>query len=45
MLRLEDSDMATQYAEEFKKDAVRYWQEHKDIDISACAKNLGIGAA
>lgn len=34
--------MAKQYKEEFKKDAVRYWEEHKDIGISACAKNLGI---
>ena len=34
--------MATQYTEEFKKDAVRYWQEHKELGINACAKNLGI---
>lgn len=32
----------TQYTEEFKKDAVRYWEEHKDLGISACAKNLGV---
>lgn len=30
------------YTEEFKKDAVIYWQEHKDLGINACAKNLGI---
>ena len=23
--------MATQYAEEFKKDAVRYWKEHPEL--------------
>ena len=34
--------MATQYTEEFKKDAVRYWEEHKELGINACAKNLGI---
>lgn len=34
--------MSTQYTEEFKKDAVIYWQEHKDLGINACAKNLGI---
>lgn len=34
--------MATQYTEEFKKDAVRYWEEHRDLSISACAKNLGV---
>lgn len=34
--------MAKQYTEEFKKDAVRYWEEHKDIGITACAKNLGV---
>ena len=34
--------MATQYTEEFKKDAVRYWKEHPDLGINKCAKNLGI---
>ena len=34
--------MATQYSEEFKKDAVKYWEEYKDLGINACAKNLGI---
>ncbi len=34
--------MATQYTEEFKKDAVRYWKEHPELGISKCAKNLGI---
>ncbi|MGN0305776.1 MAG: hypothetical protein ACI4D2_06430 [Lachnospiraceae bacterium] len=26
--------MATQYTEEFKKDAVRYWKEHSELGIS-----------
>lgn len=34
--------MATQYTEEFKKDAVRYWKEHPELGIGKCAKNLGI---
>ena len=34
--------MATQYTEEFKKDAVIYWQEHSELRINKCAKNLGI---
>ena len=39
---MEEITMSKQYTEEFKKDAVRYWNEHRDIGISACAKNLGI---
>ncbi len=34
--------MATQYSEEFKKDAVRYWEEHQELGVNACAKNLDI---
>ena len=34
--------MATQYTEEFKKDAVRYWKEHPELGIGKCAKNLGV---
>lgn len=34
--------MATQYAEEIKNDAVRYWKEHPELGIAKCAKNLGI---
>ena len=29
--------MATQYAEEFKKDAVRYWKEHPELGIGKSA--------
>ena len=35
-------NMATQYTEEFKNDAVRYWKEHPELGIAKCAKNLGI---
>ena len=28
---MEEWIMATQYAEEFKKDAVRYWKEHPEL--------------
>ena len=34
--------MATQYTEEFKKDAVKYRKEHPELGINKCAKNLGI---
>lgn len=34
--------MAAQYTKEFKEDAVRYSNEHKELGISTCAKNLGI---
>lgn len=34
--------MATQYTEEFKNDAVRYWKEHPELGIAKCTKNLGI---
>ena len=34
--------MATQYTEEFKRDAVRYWKEHPELGIGRWAKNLGI---
>ncbi len=34
--------MATQYPEEFKKDAARYWEEHQELGVNACARNPGI---
>lgn len=34
--------MSKQYTEEFKKDAVRYYMEHQDMGMAACAKNLNI---
>ena len=34
--------MATQYTEDFKRDAVKYWKEHPELVIKKCALNLGI---
>ena len=34
--------MATQYTEEFKNDAVRYWKDHPKLGVAKCAKNLRI---
>lgn len=34
--------MATQYSKEFKEDAIKYYNDHQDLGIIACAKNLGI---
>lgn len=39
---MEELIMATQYTEEFKKDAVRYWKDHRELGINKCANNLGI---
>ena len=33
--------MSRQFTKEFKEDAVRYYNEHKDLGITVCAKNLG----
>lgn len=35
-------NMATQYTEEFKKNAVTYWKEHPELGISKCANHLGV---
>lgn len=34
--------MATQYTQQFKEDAVKYWKDHPELGIGKCAKNLGI---
>jgi transposase len=34
--------MARQFTEKFKKDALSYVHDHSDLNISACARNLGI---
>ena len=39
---MEEWIMATQYTEEFKKDAVKYRKEHSELGINKCAQNLGI---
>ena len=39
---MEEWNMAKQYTQEFKEDAVRYCNEHKDLCLTTCAKNLGV---
>lgn len=34
--------MARQYSKEFKEDAVKYYNDHPELGVVACAKNLGI---
>lgn len=34
--------MAKQYSKEFKEDAVKYFNDHTELGVVACAKNLGI---
>lgn len=34
--------MSTQYTKDFKRDAVTYWREHKELGVNKCAKNLGV---
>ena len=34
--------MSKQFTKEFKEDAVRYYQEHKELGYETCANNLGI---
>ena len=35
--------MAMQHDKQFKLDAIRYYQDHKDLGVRGCAENLGIG--
>ena len=35
--------MAKQHNQEFKENAITYYQEHKDLGVKGCAENLGIG--
>lgn len=34
--------MAVQYSKKFKEDAVKYYYDHQNLGVIACAKNLGI---
>ncbi|WP_338632978.1 hypothetical protein SOV_35190 [Sporomusa ovata DSM 2662] len=34
--------MAIHYTQKFKEDAVVYYNDHKDLGVNGCAKNLGI---
>lgn len=31
------------HSKQFKEDAVKYYQDHKDLGLKGCATNLGIG--
>jgi len=35
--------MAQPHDQTFKENAVKYYDEHKDLGIRGCAKNLGVG--
>lgn len=37
--------MSRQFTKEFKEDAIRYYLDHKDLGLTACAKNLGTSKA
>ena len=37
--------MSKQYDREFKENAVRYYKEHKDLNMKRCATDLGIAAS
>ena len=39
---MEDFIMSRQFTKEFKEDAVRYYEEHNDLGLTVCAKNLGV---
>lgn len=34
--------MAKQYTKEFKEDAVKYYNEHPELGLVNCARNLGV---
>lgn len=35
--------MTVQHDKRFKEDALRYYEEHKELGLKRCAENLGIG--
>lgn len=37
------SRQTKQHSQQFKQDAVKYVNEHPDLTLEECAKNLGIG--
>lgn len=38
-------DLAKRYDKQFKQDAIRYYEEHKELCLRECAENLGIAAS
>ena len=41
----EDFTMAKQHDKQLKLDAVRYYEDHQDLRMRGCAKNLGISCS
>ncbi len=39
------SRQTKQHSQQFKEDAIKYTQEHPDLTLRECAKNLGIGVS
>ena len=37
--------MSKQYDKDFKENAVRYVEEHKDISVRKCSENLGVSTS
>lgn len=37
--------MSKQYDKEFKENAVKYYKEHKELNLKKCSDNLGIAAS
>ena len=37
--------MRKQHDKQFKEDAVKYYIDHKELALTGCAKNLGIGGS
>lgn len=35
--------MAKQQTQQFKEDAVRYYNDHSELGVKGCAANLGVG--
>jgi len=38
-------DLAKRYDKQFKQDAIRYYEEHKELGLCKCAENLHIAAS
>ena len=37
--------MSKPHDKQFKADAIEYYQNHKELSLEGCAKNLGIGSS
>lgn len=41
----EDINVVKRYDKQFRQDAVRYFEEHKELCLRECAENLGIATS